>query len=693
MSVIVKELMDASPTTMLQSDSARNLVALIEQEKRVIVINEYGAPVGIITPTSMLKLVDINSLNDPVRNIMDTGFRVLFPGDLIDNCHMKNQEIWPVVLNNRLIGAIDSQILLNYYKDEDEEITCSFNQVVMYLYNPVILFNKEGYITFFNKMAEEMIGIKADQAVGSIITNIVPQIELLNGLTDDKFKQLKFSIAHNTFIINRSSIHNKKGSTIGFSAVFHDISVRECLSSDLQLSKEYNEELESIINACSDGIYISDGKGVGIKVNKAYELMTGITNDIAEGKHLTDAIKEGYVNESVTLQVIEEKRAKTIRQKIRGNKDVLVTGNPIKDRKGEIIRVVTTVRDITEINRLNNEIIEIKEKNEEYLSEINLLREQQLRIGDDVVAKSISMRNIVRTSLQVAKFESTCLLLGESGVGKDVVARLIHSSSPRSAHKFIKLNCGAIPKDLLEAELFGYETGAFSGARKGGKPGMFQLANNGTIFLDEIGELPLELQVKLLQVIQDREVIRIGGTESIELDVRIIAATNRNLEKMVKSGLFRKDLYYRLNIVPIAIPPLRERQEDIIPLIELYLAKINDKYKKNSYFSPEVLNRLLNYNWPGNIRELKNIIERMVVVSPYEMLTIEYLPNQIIEAENKIFIEKITSNKIKDATQELEKHLIIKAIRKNKSLRKSAEYLGVNESTISRKVKKYNITL
>jgi transcriptional regulator with PAS, ATPase and Fis domain len=293
-------------------------------------------------------------------------------------------------------------------------------------------------------------------------------------------------------------------------------------------------------------------------------------------------------------------------------------------------------------------------------------------------------------SQRIAKVDTTVLLLGETGVGKEEIAKFIHRNSLRKDRPFVKINCGAIPANLIESELFGYEKGAFTGALQQGKLGMFEVAEGGTLLLDEIGELPLKMQVKLLRALQEQEITRVGGTKSIKIDVRILAATNRNLEKMVREKIFREDLYYRLNVVPVNIPPLREREKDILPLAYLFLEQFNKKYGLKKRFSFSTNACFLDYSWPGNIRELKNIVERVVVTSKENEILIEDLPEGI--CKNKI--EKIGERDsdiipLKDALGKIEKELIEKAYEKFGSVRSAAKALGIDASTFVRKRQKY----
>jgi transcriptional regulator with PAS, ATPase and Fis domain len=308
-----------------------------------------------------------------------------------------------------------------------------------------------------------------------------------------------------------------------------------------------------------------------------------------------------------------------------------------------------------------------------------------------IIAYSIEMGKVLQVATKVAQVTSTVMILGESGVGKEVVARFVHNASLRRGGPFVTINCGAIPPNLLESELFGYEAGAFTGAKRQGKPGMIETASSGTLFLDEISDLPLDLQVKLLQVIQERRLTRVGGIQPIEVDIRIIAATNRDLAKMVERGEFRADLFYRLNVVPIVIPPLRSRRDDIIPLIYHFLAKHNNTHRYNKTISRETREVLTQYSWPGNVRELENLIERLVVTVEGDEIGVEDLPQHVKERDvncnSKVIVEGVIP--LREAVEEVERQLIKHAQEEHETTYEIAEALGVNQSTVVRKLKKY----
>jgi transcriptional regulator with PAS, ATPase and Fis domain len=350
---------------------------------------------------------------------------------------------------------------------------------------------------------------------------------------------------------------------------------------------------------------------------------------------------------------------------------------------------------MTDLEQLQRRLEATVELNQRYVSELEQIRLQQLKM-DDLVAKSATMQRVVEMAARIATVDSTVLIMGESGVGKEVITNKIHALSRRKNQPFIKINCGAIPENLLESELFGYAGGAFTGAKKDGKPGMFELASTGTLFLDEIGELPLGLQVKLLRVLQEKSLTRVGGVKPIPIDVRVIAATNKDLPVLVKMGAFRDDLYYRLNVFGIQIPPLRQRREDIPPLLYEMLRKVNLQYNLQKKFAPAAVERLVNYDWPGNVREMENLVERLVVlvnepyIEPFHLPEVMQVKHETIGGET----EAVVLNRVvpyKQAIEELEALLLERALGEHGSTRKVARILEVNQSTIVRKMKQYQI--
>ncbi|GHH98928.1 sigma-54 interaction domain-containing protein [Neobacillus kokaensis] len=471
------------------------------------------------------------------------------------------------------------------------------------------------------------------------------------------------------------------------------------LKKEKESLQNLQNELNGVINSSFDGIVISDHEGIIIHQNPAYEQITGLSAKDCIGRSLKELEEEGIIDASATLKALEEKKAVTIIQKINTGSTVLVSAVPIRNKNGEIVKVVNNVRDLTQLNTLEGEIQQLEKQNKQIHDELELLKEQ----NDpklSFIANSDIMKDVLDRALRVSQIDSGVLIQGPSGVGKEMIVELVHRHSFRKDHPLIKINCGALPESLLESELFGYESGSFTGANQKGKAGLFEAANRGTIFLDEIGEMPLPLQVKLLRVLQEREITRVGGTRPIPVDIRIIAATHRDLAEMIKSGKFREDLYYRLNVIPIRIPSLKDRKDDIIPLIYHFLNRINHKYGINRKFSNDALQAFLYYDWPGNVRELQNIVERVALMSMNPEIDIHELQKELQFTDDIKFNDKIPQTDIamdsnmeplKDQLESFEAELIREAINHFPSIRKAATALKVDQSTLVRKMQKYKI--
>ncbi|MFZ5649944.1 MAG: sigma 54-interacting transcriptional regulator [Bacillota bacterium] len=559
------------------------------------------------------------------------------------------------------------------------------------LTDAVVITDAGGNIVFYNRQAEIITGKQAKRILHQRVDAALPEIapDIIEVLKTGRPKGRKKKKINNA-TVNAGFVPVFKGGILsGAAALFHDVSGLESAIAENSALKAQNKELEDIMESFYDGIGIIDSNGTLLKVNTSYERITGLSKkDNNVGRNVRDLQEEKSVSRAVSLMVLEQKKPVTIVQRIKTGKEILITGSPVFDAKGNVYRVVCNIRDINELNILKE--LDENEQNRDKL-ELKELRARQLLHGE-LVHKSRAMQQIFELALKVAKVDSNLLITGESGVGKEIIVKIIHKASPRAQKSFFQINCGAIPETLLESELFGYEGGAFTGARSGGKMGYFELCNGGTLLLDEIGEMPLNLQVKLLRAIQDRQIFRIGGTTPIKFDVRIISATNRNLEEMVKSGHFRADLFYRLNVVPISVPPLRDRADDIIPLAIHFLEKFNAKYKTNKRFEPEVLLAFELHNWPGNVREMENLIERLVIINDDEIIGLHHLPfnNECVEISG-FNIDLKNPIPLRAASEILEKKLIAKALQLFGSTRKAAKILGVSHPTVIRKAQKYKL--
>ena len=446
--------------------------------------------------------------------------------------------------------------------------------------------------------------------------------------------------------------------------------------------------LTATIETSYDGIAIANAQGVIIKVNSSYERITGIPRANVMGRHGRDLVREGIFSDYLADRILQSRKPVMTVQRYQTGRSAVVVGNPMLGEDGTVQMIVFNVRDVTELHTLRSQLDATQEETERYRTEVSQLRLAQGETGE-IIANSRRMQELVQLVLVVAKVDSSVLLLGESGVGKGVLARAIHRESRRAPGPMISVNCAALPEALLESELFGYARGAFTGAHALGKPGLFEVANGGTLFLDEVSEMCPSVQAKLLQVIQDRVVRRVGATQANRVDVRLIAATNRDLDEQVQSGRFREDLYYRLNVVPIVIPPLRERRDDVLALVQYFLNRFNQQYKLQRFLTNEALTQLLEYQWPGNVRELENLIERLVVTAQGPAIDLRDLPLGLQGGRRDAKVTVTGLMPVEHARAEVEEQLFRLAARQLKSTRKVAQALGVSQPTAARRMKRY----
>ncbi|MDR2089213.1 MAG: sigma 54-interacting transcriptional regulator [Clostridiales Family XIII bacterium] len=508
--------------------------------------------------------------------------------------------------------------------------------------------------------------------------------ELIEGFHLKRFSKSQNGILHTQrgdFLVNCIALEDEDSLSFLLQdpeTVFRKLEeIPECLDRQMDFAIKVMDN--------ENDITITDGNGIVLKVSDSYERHFDVRKESVIGQSIYELEKMGVFSPSVTAAVLKEQKKVTLNQRNKNGEMITVTGVPIYDDDHNLKYVVSfNSIDIAEISTFQEKYEQLNKFIEEYHSEIEEIRLRGIK-KSDIIAKSGAMENVFKMIVNIADTSVNVLITGETGVGKNLIAKLIHKQSDRSNSKFIELNCGAIPDNLIESELFGYEKGSFTGADSRGKTGLIELADRGTLFLDEIGELPLNLQKKLLQVIQEKKVMKVGATKYVDVDFRLIAATNKNLQKLIEEGEFREDLYYRLNVVPIEIPPLRERTDDILPLIMYYIEIFNDKYKKRKFISQYAIDALINYPWPGNVRELENLIERLILTVADDEIEIENLPDQIRNA--------LTMNMAGRTLNEMmnihEKRIIESAYMKYRTTTKIAEALGIGQSSAVRKLQKH----
>ncbi|TDK62268.1 PAS domain-containing protein [Bacillus salipaludis] len=440
--------------------------------------------------------------------------------------------------------------------------------------------------------------------------------------------------------------------------------------------------LKHILEHSFDEIFIADASGMVLYTSQSTEKVFGIPSEQIVNHNIFELENQGMFSPSVIANVLRTQKKDTLIQETKHNRKLIISGYPIYDSTGELVGALSVSRDVTEFEYLKKENEQVAKALKLYQEEIAKLKKQA---ANPFFLRNSKMEKVFDIVSKVTNLSVTVLLEGESGVGKNHIAHMIHQMSTKENHPFIEVNCGAIPESLFESELFGYEEGAFTGSKKGGKKGYFEAAGEGTLFLDEIGELPMNLQVKLLSVLQNQTLMRLGGSKKVEVKCRIICATNQNLEILIKERKFREDLYYRINVVKIEIPPLRERKEEIIPLIYKITEEMNRKYEMNKHFTPAMIAWLSQQIWPGNVRELRNYIEKKIITSSGIEIGIEVEDE---EDQNKMITES-NEMTLNDYIETIEKEYIVRMYQKFPSSIKLAEKLGISQSTANRKIRKY----
>jgi PAS domain S-box-containing protein len=555
-----------------------------------------------------------------------------------------------------------------------------------------------GRITHFNRQCELKLDGCAEEYIGRDIAEVLPPLhpyvmECLDGGKVIPGRQV--DLGQGILVTDVRPIC-RDGKTIGTVCTFQEPDVFELSVRKSESYQELNLRLETIISASSDGIWVCDGSGVVVSINTASETLNGIQGKDVVGQNITLLLDNNIFDQSVTTKVLASGRQETIVQHIKKtNRLLLCTGTPARDEEGNIALIVVNERDMTELENLQGKYEEnrkLTEKLKEELSELTLRELEQ----NTIIADSNVMKNILQKSLKLANIgASNILILGASGTGKGLLAKSIHKNSNRREQPFIEINCAALPENLLEAELFGYEKGAFTGASASGKVGLFELAQGGTLFLDEIGDMPLNLQTKLLKYLDNKQFRRLGGTKSINVECATISATNRDLRELTKNNLFREDLFYRLSSFTLEIPSLCQRKDDIPGLIRFYLQRYNRQYQKSMHISSAMIATLQNYSFPGNTRELKNIIESAVVLS--DEPHIDSFLSVSIKKDSGPLLTPATPPSFTtpvdyvDAMNQLEKQLLMSSKQQCRTTREMADFLHISQPSVVRKLKKHGL--
>ncbi|MBG9584221.1 ATPase AAA [Bacillus thuringiensis] len=663
---------------LLQSSNIFQIIGIIDINpvaKGLQMAKEYGITIGeSVTPFLSMHIdvmFDMTGDDNLHKELLKKKHKdtLLIPGDIAKIVTRLAHE------KEDLIGKLEEQ-------------TQQGDLILNSTHDGMIVIDREGQVRLFNKSAERIIGYKKEDAIGKYILEVIPTSKLLR-IIRTKQIEVNYELTlenEKKIITTRIPILKEGGEVQGAFAIFKDITEVVDLAEEVTDLKEIQTLLEAIINSSEEAISVVDEKGRGLVINPAYTKLTGLTEEDIIGKPATTDIVEG---ESMHMKVLRTRRAvRGIHMKIGQKKrDVIVNVAPVIV-DGILKGSVGVIRDVSEIQKLTNELNRARQ----------IIRTLEAKYSfDDIVGNSDETTAAIEQAKLGANTPATVLLRGESGTGKELFAHAIHNGSNRKYNKFVRVNCAAISETLLESELFGYEEGAFSGAKRGGKRGFFEEANNGSIFLDEIGELSANTQAKLLRVLQEKEIVKVGGTKAIPINVRVIAATHVNLEKATLEGEFREDLYYRLNKIPIQIPSLRQRKGDIPAIADRLIQKINQDYGRNiEGLTDSAISYLQSYEWPGNVRELENILGRAIIFMNYNetYIDVQHLPplhnEEQVESKQAHLLPELEEKPLEHLVTEFEGNIIHEYLERfggNKT--KTARALGISIRNLYYKLEKY----
>jgi len=687
------DLLIKSPNMLLIGIDENGLITLVSQALlKLLNLTEdevLGKYVGDIIPGEKLTRVLETGQVDEADVTMINGKKIIVSRV-------------PIINEGKIIGAfaasvfVDSSRIKPVLDQLNEEFDTMISQIIESPTMGYVVINQDAEITHVNQTYLDIVGLKAEDTIGKKILDVVPYSKMPRVLETGKAEKLDLWSAngHNMFVSRLPIMKN--GKVIG--AIGHtltlDLSLPQFLVSKLQeTDSQFNAIFEGLIENPNTAYIIVDKDGYITVMNQTFLDIIGKKREDVIGKHVLEVLPHSKLPETLRTGRMDSADIWPIVE----GRDILINRIPIW-QNGEIIGAIghSMVLDMSGAKILMKKLQETQKELSVYKDEVNSIYQAKWRF-EDLLGRSNEFITVKAMARQFAQTSSTLLITGESGTGKELFAQAIHNASNRRSGPFIRINCVTLPENLLESELFGYEDGAFTGAKKGGKPGKFELARGGTVFLDEIGDMPMSMQTKLLTVLQERVIERVGGTKPIDINVRVIAATNRNLEEMVANNEFRKDLYYRLNVVRLHIPPLRKRMEDLPVLVAGLIPRINEKLGTSvKTITEPALDILRRYSWPGNVRELENILERAINLASIRSAdcidTVDVSTLLTNEYETPITVDTDSRRTLNEAIDELERRMIIKALEEtgyNKT--KTAQALGIHSSALYRKLSKYGI--
>ncbi|MDR3588930.1 MAG: sigma 54-interacting transcriptional regulator [Negativicutes bacterium] len=691
--MLVRDYMTPYPKVLRSSDTLKDAAKLFYKYKinGAPVVTDAGDICGLITSSDFAKAImnDV-SFQQPVKTIMNTNVITIGLDATLAEAYQIPVSRLPVVsADNKLVGMLTKSDFLSAFRAEADHATDEIQAFIRSAHNGIIVINAYGIITTFNEAAAKLVGVPAEKAIGMPIAEIIPESGLREILLTGKSETgCQVTVGGKTVFSNRSPICEGP-KIVGALAIIQDTSELSSIAEQLVKTQHHVEALENIFESARQGIIVIDEQGIIVQVNRSYEEIFNIDREDMIGRPIEETIENTRLHIVARTGIPELGQLQNVK-----GRQMVVNRVPIfKD--GKIVGAIgeSVFKDISEVSYLLSRVNLLEKQVSHYEQELGKTAVQKNKAEFTFASIIGSSRAIVQAKNLAAKTAgniSNVLITGESGTGKELFAHAIHNASPRNKMPFVAVNCAAIPAELLESELFGYDEGAFTGAKRGGKKGKFELADQGTLFLDEIGDMPLTMQAKILRALQSKSLDHLGGSKPFSCDVRIIAATNKNLLKMVKENSFREDLYYRLNVIGLEIPPLRERKGDIGELVLHLLPNIcRNLGTPLKEFSPEVMGVLREHHWPGNVRELVNLLEQIAAMVDNQLITPQHLARMNFSA-------KLGGGQPSDQAtypQEMsEQDRIIETLKFAKNNRAlAAKLLGWHRSTLYEKLKKYKL--
>ncbi|WP_347488824.1 sigma-54-dependent Fis family transcriptional regulator [Desulfoscipio sp. XC116] len=690
----MKDFMTPQASTLKPGETLRRAVELFRRTRLdgIPAVDDRGCLVGLLTRINLFDaLLEGHSLDDPVEGLytrkvvtvgLDTPYRTVAQ-------EVKKSPVGMGVVvdeNNRVRGALTKVDMIMALFRESDVLNARLQAVYQAMHNGLVSVNDAGRITMLNPAAEKLLGVREEKVLDNFVESVLPGLNMMEIMETGRVEvSKKYETAGRALLVNCTPVLDG-GNTVGAIAIFQDLTDLEQVAAELESVRTLQHTLRTVLDIAYDGIVVVDKEGYITFFNQSLAEFFGLEPRDAIGRHVTGVLDNSRLHIVARTGVPETSQLQQV-----GGSYYVVSRLPIVEN-GRVVGAVGKM-----MFRNLEEIRELARRMDNLENQLSFYREELQKKGgtsytlDSIITVSPAMMQLKREAMQAARGISTVLIRGGSGTGKELFAQAIHAASPRREGPFVKVNCASIPEHLLESEFFGYDPGAFTGARRGGKPGRFELAHGGTIFLDEIGDMSSSLQAKLLRVLQDRAFDRVGGTHPIQVDVRVVAATNRDLEDMVAGGAFREDLFYRLNVIVLTIPPLRERPEDIAPLVHCFLRKYNGIFGiRVTDLHAEALEVLKQYQWPGNVRELENVIERAVNFATGSIVKEKDLP-AYLRRRNFESGRQASAGNYRERLGDAEREIIISALKAaegNKT--RAARMLGISRSRLYVKLKKLN---